>query len=296
MKKLFSKFSFMETKSELKHLLIKFFTFTLEKGMMFSMKKISSPIKAIFFDLDGTLYFKGKPIQGAIETINQLKNWGYICRFLTNTDAVDETVIHEKLINMGFDIDVNEIYTPITASIIYLKSKKNVTIYPLVGQAIMHQYTCFNCALEDVDYVIIGDCKDKINYLELNNVFRLIHRKAEILALQKGKYFYDVNGVNMDTGAIVAMMEYITDKKATILGKPSSDFFNTLMKQLKLNENEILIVGDDKNTDIMGAKCVGAKSVLVKTGKYNDQRNLTDYIPDYTIDSIIDIGIILENI
>ena len=35
-------------------------------------------IKAVFFDLDGTLYFKQKAIEGAIETVDYLKSESYI--------------------------------------------------------------------------------------------------------------------------------------------------------------------------------------------------------------------------
>ena len=39
--------------------------------------------KAFLIDMDGTLYFKGEPCPGAIETVNYLRQEQYQLRFLT---------------------------------------------------------------------------------------------------------------------------------------------------------------------------------------------------------------------
>ncbi len=251
-------------------------------------------IKAIFFDLDGTLYFKGEAIDGAIETVNKLRNKGYICRFLTNTDSKTPAEILYKLEKMGFEISLDEIFTPVTASVKFLQWNKKLTVYPLVSDNIIDEYKNFNIDINAVDYVVIGDCRDKVSYEELNKVFKLINENTEILALQKAKYFYDDSGRNLDTGAFVAMMEYSTGKIAKVLGKPSEYFFNILLKDLDLKAEQVLIIGDDITTDIVGANIIGAKSALVRTGKYNDQKNIRAATADNIIDSIFDLGKILQ--
>ncbi|HHV09637.1 MAG TPA: hypothetical protein GXX75_05070 [Clostridiales bacterium] len=81
-------------------------------------------VKAIFFDLDGTLYFKGNAIKGAVETVDYLKSKGYICRFLTNTDSKQTSEILDRVTHMGFHISLDEIFTPVTASVKFLERKK----------------------------------------------------------------------------------------------------------------------------------------------------------------------------
>ena len=107
--------------------------------------------------------------------------------------------------------------------------------------------------------------------------------------MQKGRYFYDSTGKNLDTGAFVAMMEYATGKSSKVLGKPSESFFNMLLQDLKLKPSEIIIIGDDISTDIVGANNIGAMGVLVKTGKYMDQIKLDVAIPDLVLDSVADL-------
>ena len=246
-------------------------------------------IKAIFFDLDGTLYFREKAIEGAIETVDYLKSKGYICRFLTNTDTKKPAHILDKVRDLGFNIELDEIFTPVIASVKFLKSKKDAKIYTLVSDNIMSLYEEFNMDSENVDYVIIGDCRDKVSYDNLNKTFRLIGENTEILALQKGKYFYDKTGKNLDAGAYVAMMEYATGKTSKVLGKPSKSFFNILLQDLKLEPSQVLIIGDDIFTDIVGANSVGAMGALVKTGKYMDQVKLDVATPDLVLDSVADL-------
>lgn len=250
-------------------------------------------IKAIFFDLDGTLYFNGQAIEGAIETVNNLRNKGYICRFLTNTDSKPPIEILEKLMVMGFNISIDEIYTPVTASVKFLEDREDIKIYPLVSDKIIDNYNKFKIDESSVDYVIIGDCREKVSYEELNKVFKLIDDNTQILALQKGKFFYDERGKNIDTGAFVAMMEYSTGKTARVLGKPSESFFKILLDDLELNPEQVLIVGDDITTDIVGANSIRAKSELVRTGKFKDQKDIKVASPDVIIDSVSNLEPIL---
>ena len=245
--------------------------------------------KAIFFDLDGTLYFREKAIEGALETVDYLKSKGYICRFLTNTDSKKTIHVLDKVKKLGFNIELDEIYTPVTASVKFLRCNKESKIYPLVSDNIINEYDEFTISEENVDYIIIGDCRDKINYDNLNKAFKVIGENTEIIALQKGRYFYDHTGKNLDTGAFVAMMEYATRKSSKVLGKPSESFFNMLLQDLKLKPSEIIIIGDDISTDIVGANNIGAMGVLVKTGKYMDQIKLDVAIPDLVLDSVADL-------
>ena len=154
---------------------------------------------------------------------------------------------------------------------------------------IINEYDEFTISEENVDYIIIGDCRDKINYDNLNKAFKVIGENTEIIALQKGRYFYDHTGKNLDTGAFVAMMEYATGKSSKVLGKPSESFFNMLLQDLKLKPSEIIIIGDDISTDIVGANNIGAMGVLVKTGKYMDQIKLDVAMPDLVLDSVADL-------
>ena len=184
---------------------------------------------------------------------------------------------------------MDEIFTPVTASIKFLKCNKEAKIYALVSDNIINEYEAFNIGVENVDYLVIGDCRDKVNYDNLNKAFKTIGENTEILALQKGKYFYNDLGKNLDTGAFVSMMEYATGKTSKVLGKPSESFFHTLLQDLNLKPSDVLVIGDDISTDIVGANTIGSMGALVKTGKYKDQVSLDVGTPDLVLDSVADL-------
>jgi ribonucleotide monophosphatase NagD (HAD superfamily) len=55
------------------------------------------------------------------------------------------------------------------------------------------------------------------------------------------------------------------------------------------------MVGDDIRSDIGGAKRIGMRTALVKTGKFrNEQLKDADIMPDYLINSVADIPRLLD--
>lgn len=89
-------------------------------------------IDTILFDLDGTLYSKGKPIKTAINTIKTLRNKNFKLGFITNTDGWPVEHIHNRLINMGFNISLEEIFTPVAAVKEFFINNPNKSCYCLV--------------------------------------------------------------------------------------------------------------------------------------------------------------------
>ncbi|MEE9215059.1 MAG: HAD-IA family hydrolase, partial [Thermodesulfobacteriota bacterium] len=52
-----------------------------------------------------------------------------------------------------------------------------------------------------------------------------------------------------------------------IFGKPSKEYFLQALKRIDLKSDEVLVIGDDPESDIHGAINAGIKGILVKTGK-----------------------------
>lgn len=63
--------------------------------------------------------------------------------------------------------------------------------------------------------------------------------------------------------------------KPVITGKPSKEIFVTAMTSMGLTSDEVIIVGDDINTDIKGAELLGITSILVETGKFQLSESTT---------------------
>lgn len=244
-------------------------------------------VDTILFDLDGTLYAKGKPIKTAVEVIERLRKEDIKLGFITNTDGWPIEFVHERLVKMGFKISLEEVFTPVAAVKQFFADNPDKSCYCLVTEEVLDSLKGLNMNDKNPDYVVIGDFSDKTSYEEINKVFRLIKQGSSILALSKTMYYFQDNGVNINTGAFVSMFERACEKEAVLLGKPSKEFFNLALNRLGSLPNNTLVVGDDISVDAAGANAINAVSVLVKTGHYDENVVSKSTVkPDYIIEDI----------
>jgi HAD superfamily hydrolase (TIGR01458 family) len=164
-----------------------------------------------------------------------------------------------------------------------------------VNDEVLADFRDFKQSDTDAQAVIIGDIGNAWTYDLLNNVFRLLMNGAELVALHRNKFWQTEAGLQMDIGAFVAGLEYVTGKTATVMGKPSPEFFAAALSRIGLKSGEVAMIGDDIDTDIGAAQAQGIIGILVKTGKYREEYVQASKIkPDLVLDSIADLGGLLK--
>ena len=252
------------------------------------MPEISSTRpKAFLIDLDGTLYFKGEPYPGAIETVNYLRQEKYQLRFLTNTTAKTPKMLHEQMLALGFDIYEDEIFNATYACLQYLRSQPKNRCHLMVDDAVKTFFKEIPIDDDAPDFVVVGDYGERFDFHALNHAFRLLMDGAELIALQKGLYWFSSEGMFLDCGAFVTLLEVTTGKTAKVMGKPSETFFTIALGSLQLTPSKVVVVGDDITSDIVGAERMNMQSILVKTGKFKpDQLENPAAKPTWILDSI----------
>ena len=121
-------------------------------------------------------------------------------------------------------------------------------------------------------------------------VFRKILAGAQLIALQKNRYWLTGGKLTLDMGPFVAALEYATGRRASVVGKPSLEFFRLALSYLQVAPHEIAMVGDDVEVDIAGAKKAGVRTILVQTGKYRSgDLEKIEVEPDGVIESLADL-------
>lgn len=74
------------------------------------------------------------------------------------------------------------------------------------------------------------------------------------------------------------------------MGKPSAMFFKTVLNNLQLAPKDIVVVGDDITSDIVGAERMKMRSILVKTGKFKpNQLDNPVAKPTWVLDSVSEL-------
>ena len=137
------------------------------------------------------------------------------------------------------------------------------------------------------DYVVVGDLADGFTYARLDEAFRCLMDGAELLALQKNRYWLTEAGLSLDAGPFVAALEYASGKSAAVVGKPQPAFFRLALQDMRLQAGEVAMVGDDPESDVVGARESGLKGVQVRTGKWRPGEDVEG--ADLVLDSIADL-------
>lgn len=244
-------------------------------------------IDTIVFDLNGTLYERGVLVPGAAETVKALRKAGFNLNFITNTDGRCISDVHSRVVQMGLDVREEELLTPVSAVKHFISANPERTYYPLVHREVLADLSHGKICDQTPDFVVIGDFRDRMDYEEINKVFRMIVKGAEILAMSKTLWYIDRDGRSINSGSFVRMFEEACDKEAVLMGKPSARYFKSALARTQSSPASTLIVGDDPRTDVWGAKNIGATAVQVKTGVYDpDYKPVDHYAADHIIDDV----------
>jgi HAD superfamily hydrolase (TIGR01458 family) len=247
-------------------------------------------IKACLIDLDGTLYVDDQCVAGAIDSLQQVRERKIILRFVTNTTNMSRSSLQKKLQMFGIEALPQEIYTPSVAAAQFLRQRPQTRCWVLTRGDAIEDFTGINLTDQNPNVIVVGDLMEDFTFALLNRVFRKLVEGAELIALQKNRYWETSGKLTMDAGPFIAALEYASGKEARIMGKPSAEFFSRAVEDLGLKPEEVAMAGDDVEVDVGGAQKVGLKTVLVQTGKYRSElfqrRGIT---PDALLKSIAEL-------
>lgn len=253
-------------------------------------------LKGVLFDLDGVLYVGNEMIPGATDTLRYLNEKKIPYRFITNTSTRTAAGVASKLRDMGFDIKDSEIFSAVSATRNYLRQQGKPSVHLLIRESAREEFDEFPQSDPSPDYVIVGDIGAAWNYQLLNQVFNELMQGAKLIAMHMNKYWQTGEGLQMDIGAFVAGLEFVTGQQAIVIGKPSPDFFQLATDSFGLKPDQVMIVGDDIENDIGGAQSAGLIGALVRTGKYREAlAGKSEITPNVIIDSIADLPAWIEN-
>lgn len=234
-------------------------------------------IRGLLLDLDGTLYVGGEPVFGAREAVGSLRASGFAFRYMTNTTRKPRRWVRERLLSMGFEVEEAEIFTPARAAAGRIGAG---SCFPLVDGSLLEDLAEITITDDRPDYVLVGDLGEGFTYERLNLAFGHLMEGAELLALQKNRYWQADVGLSLDAGPFVAALEYASGKQASVVGKPERDFFRLALEDLGLEANEVAMVGDDAEADVIGARRAGLVGIQVRTGKWQGDTAEADLVVD----------------
>lgn len=227
--------------------------------------------KLFLFDLDGVFY-KGKESRekiggtAAIEALRVRKKQIFV---LTNnsTDSVD--TVFNRLAEFGIPFRKEEVLTSGQLTAEYIKEKHGKVTYFLVGEdgleAEMERCGHIRAPGDKADFVVVG-LDRSVTYDTLDRAARIVREGAKLVAAHVSALYMYKNGPAMAAGPLVKAIEYAGGKRATVIGKPSALMFKIALRRANCDRTDAVMIGDQLDTDILGAKRAGIDAVLVTSG------------------------------
>jgi HAD superfamily hydrolase (TIGR01458 family) len=254
---------------------------------------------AILLDVDGVLHVSGAPIAGAAAAVRRLRADGHRIRFVSNTTTRSRAQIGDQLRTMGIEVEDDELQTTGAVAARVLKGKR---VLALTMPGLLDDLEGLQLVGMNVDAVLLGGADEGeetgrvFSYLNLNRAFHELEAGADLYCLHKNRWWQTAEGARLDAGAFVAGLEYAADIEATVLGKPSNAYFAAALEALDAEAGLTWMVGDDLETDIVGAHKHGMKTLLVRTGKFRpDEVERSQVQPDGIVSSIAQLPDWLEH-
>jgi HAD superfamily hydrolase (TIGR01458 family) len=226
------------------------------------------PVRGALIDIDGTLLAGDRPIAGASQTLERLRDAGIAFRYLTNTSRRSRAAIAAALRSAGFPADQGLVLTPAALARRLVEQSPRPSAALLVAPDARADFEGIADDRIAPTWVVLGDLGEGFSYALLNEAFRLVRGGAELVALHRQRFWRpggDGEEV-LDVGPFVAALEYATGRTARLVGKPSADFFRLALQELGLAADDVLMIGDDPESDAAGARSAGLRSILVRTG------------------------------
>ena len=250
----------------------------------------------VLLDVEGTLYDAHGVIPGAVEAVGTLRNRGVLTGFVSNKDSLGAVGVAALLRQHGFCVKDYEVTTPVDVLRRELE-QDGARCHVLARQEVIDVLAPWLAteAAASVDMVVVGDTRGLLTWELLDTAFRLVAAHARLVALQPGRQYLSTDGPHIDTGAVTRCIEHAAGVTARIVGKPSPEFFLAALAQLEAS-GPVVVVGDDLDTDVAGARAIGARSVLVRTGKAGAHGpTLTGPHPNHVIASVAELPALLAD-
>jgi NagD protein len=244
-------------------------------------------------DMDGVVYRENHLIPGAAQFIRRLQDDEIPFLFLTNNSQRTRRDVTTKLRRLGIDVGEEHVFTCAMATARFLADQKPHGTAYVIGEGGLltalhtHGYSIVD---RDPDYVVIGEGRT-LSFENVEAALGMILGGAKFVATNPDPNCPTGNGgTRPGCGAIVAMLEAASGRKAFSVGKPSPIMMRAARKALNLDADHTIMIGDTMETDILGGVQMGYRTLLVLSGgTRKEDLERYAYVPDKVVSSIADL-------
>ena len=259
-----------------------------------TLDKTLAGIKAVFLDLDGTIYLGDNLIEGSLEFLSRLDDAGIKRFFLSNNSSRSVKQYVTKLHGMDIPATEDDVLLSTHDLLSWLTDKgvKQTYLVGTEGMREMLEEVGIETRSTDPQYVVLG-YDTEITYEKLSTASILMHRGVPMVVSHPDMVCPSPEGGLPDTGAYMALFEASTGKSAShVAGKPNAGMILHKVEELGLRPDECAMVGDRLYTDMEMADRAGVHGVLVLSGEATrEDLEVAPQNPSLVVDSVAQLGL-----
>lgn len=253
-------------------------------------------IKAVVFDLDGTLYLSKKPYPKAVETVQKVAERLPVY-YLSNNTSKSLVFYTNSLLRMGLPLQAKDrILSAMTFALSEIHRRKIRKVHLFANPEVFEWFAAeapsldLHPSIEDTELVLVA-YHSSFNYRDLCEVAWRLERGADFWVTHADFVCPDEQGPVPDIGSFMALFKAATGREPSrVFGKPNPEMLLPLVEGQNLKPEEILFVGDRLYTDFELAVRAGCRFALVLCGetKHRDVQRLARQ-PDIIAEQVADI-------
>lgn len=245
-----------------------------------------------FLDVQGTLISDADKslIYGAKELIDFLntKNIPYVV-ITNNTKKID---FLERLRQKGLAIKEDAYIDPFSV-LGYILRPCKVAAFGAEEFIQSLEKLGFEMDFENPMAVLVASYDD-FKFQDFALMMEYAKEGVQFIAMHESSIYKKEGKLYPGVGSIMAMLQNAIDFKYQVVGKPSAAFYKEALRLLRnYNKNadfeDIKIISDDLKGDLVQAKELGMKTLLVLSGKISDTKGLDTGMVDKIYPSVLEI-------
>lgn len=256
-------------------------------------------MKTLVLDLDGTMYRGPEPIEAGIRLVKKLLAQNRPFLFLTNNSMRTPAQNARHMLEMGYEgILPEHFYNSAMASAAWARRNLGTETAAFIGQEGMRE------ALEQEGIRITDRAPQALfvgldktmDYAGYSRALGHLLNGAALIGTNKDRILAKPGGFEVGNGSVVALFEYASGQKSPDIGKPHAPILDFMLEKHGLRREDVILVGDNLETDIALGYNNHVKTILVESGVHNRHDiDRLGMVPDLVIGSLDELTAMIED-
>ncbi|SES36158.1 Haloacid Dehalogenase Superfamily Class (subfamily) IIA/FMN-dependent oxidoreductase, nitrilotriacetate monooxygenase family [Lentzea xinjiangensis] len=271
--------------------------------------KPQPPLSALVLDLDGVTWRGGKPVENIHEVVHYAEKVGLEVCFLTNNSSQSRTELRDRLSAIDIAVDPGRIFTAASITAAHLAAEAGEHGYYVTvggGPVLLQELRSAGLTADSLaDYLasktetsprctIVTGYMPEFGYSDMAQLLSISNEIEEIISTERDQWARSASGPQPASAWFVAGIEETLDKCSTTIGKPSAIALETVARDLDVDLQSTLMVGDSLRSDIAAATNAGALSCHFK----DPAHHVSEEGPTatYTVSSLAELRELIETL